>query len=157
MNATADKTRQIDLNLDIDPNLGDGLQNGLNALGQVFGGLVDAIKDVVGPETLKNMEAAGWLGQVAECLDTISAGLKQDGNVPADAVGQFSYFSEQFPAAIADSTLESQSDALQARLQMAQTAVDVAGKDPATAAASIAEVAGYFKAAVASCVPVASA
>ena len=67
MNATADKTRQIDLNLDIDPNLGDGLQNGLNALGQVFGGLVDAIKDVVGPETLTCVDNS-WTGELPVCL-----------------------------------------------------------------------------------------
>lgn len=157
MNGTANTKQQIDLNFDFDPNVGDGLKNGLNALGQVFGGLVTAIKDAVGPEMLKNLEAAGWMGQVAKCLETISTELNQNGSVPADAVGQLSYFSEQFSEAIAGSMLESQSDALKARLQTAQTAIDAAGEDPVAAAAAIAKVAGYFKAAAESFVSAPSA
>ena len=49
------------------------------------GGLVGAIQDAIGPGMLKSLEAANWLGQVAECLETISKILSTD----AHAAGYF--------------------------------------------------------------------
>ena len=146
--------KPLDLKFDIDPKVGESLQGGLDALGQVFGGLVGAIKDAVGPEVMKGIEVAGWLEQLTTCLESIAAGLRSDGIVPADAVGQLTFFAEQFDSAIAGSKLEAQKELLTAKLRMAQQVIDGVNNDPTAAAETVTRVAGYFKAAAASCVPV---
>ena len=143
---------KIDLNEKID--LGENLENGFDAIGKVFGGLVGAIKDAVGPELMKTLEVANWLGQVAECLEKISTGLKSDGTVPAEQAGQLAFYAEQFDSTLDGSKLDAQKAGLLEHLNAAQQAVRDALNDPEAAAATLGHAAGYFKAAAASCVPV---
>lgn len=139
---------------DINVDLGEGLQNGFDAIGKAFGGLVGAIKDAVGPELMKTLEVSTWLGQVAECLEKISNGLSSDGSVPAEPAGQFAFFVDQFDSNLNGSKLESQKPALQGHLQKCQQAIENAAADPAIAVATLSHSAGYFKAAAATCLPI---
>lgn len=152
-NTPADAQKQVpsEFKIDIDPKVGESLQGGLDALGNVFGGLIGAIRDAVGPELMRNMEVAGWVGQVATCLEQIAASLKEDGNVSAEVSGQLSFFVDQFDSSLEGSKLESQQVALKQYLLNAQQAVENADRD---AVSAVAQAAGYFKAAAASCVPI---
>ena len=150
----ADQSPSEDFKIDIDPKIGESLQGGMDAIGKVFGGLVGAIKDAVGPELMRSMEVAGWLGQLASCLDDMANGLNSNSEVPAEASGQFTFYVEQFDSALDGSKLESQKPSLQQQLQKAQQAVASAGSDPDESAAALAQASGYFKAAAASLVPI---
>lgn len=143
-----------ELKIDINENLGESLQNGFDAIGQVFGGLVGAVKDTVGPDLMKTLEVANWLGQLGECLEKVSKGLTADGVVPAEPTGQLAFFAEQFDSTLDGSKLESQKSKLQQHLQNCQQAVENAGADPVSAAVTLSHSAGYFKAAAGSCIPV---
>lgn len=143
-----------EIKIDLNENLGEGLQNGFDAIGKAFGGLVGAIKDAVGPELMKNLEVANWLGRLAECLEKISDGLHSDGSVPAAQAGQFSFYVDLFDATLDGSKLEAQKPAFQQHLNRCQQALKNPVTDAPLAAATLAQSAGYFKAAAASCVPV---
>lgn len=142
-----------EFDIDIDPKVGESLQVGLDALGKVFGGLVGAIQDAVGPELMRGMEVASWLEQLTQCLDLIAEELQSGGNVPSAAVGQLAFFTAQLDETLAGSTLESQQVSLRQQFDRAQQALKNTEDDPASAATVLSEVAGYFKAAAASCVP----
>ena len=143
-----------DFKIDIDPKIGESLQGGMDAIGKVFGGLVGAIKDAVGPELMRSMEVAGWLGQLASCLDDMANGLKTNSEVPAEASGQFAFYVEQFDSSLDGSKLESQKASLKQQLEKAEQAVASAVTDPDASAAALAQASGYFKAAAASLVPI---
>lgn len=143
-----------DIKIDLNESLGEGLQNGFDAIGKVFGGLVGAIKDAVGPELMKTLELANWLGQLAECLEKISVGLNSDGSVPDEPAGQLLFYVDQFDATLDGSKLEAQKPAFQQHLSQCQQALKDAAVDASLAAKTLAKSAGYFKAAAASCVPV---
>ena len=151
---TAEKhfDKKIEANKKID--LGDSLENGFDALGKVFEGLAGAIKDAVGPEIMKTLEVANWLGQLAECVGSIAEGLSAHGAVPAEPAGQFAFFVEQFDTTLDGSKLESKKPALAEHLQNCQQAIANAEGDTATSATSLSHAAGYFRAAAASCVPI---
>lgn len=148
--------KHFDRKIEIDKNieLGEGLENGFDALGKVFGGLVGAIKDAVGPEVIMTLQAANWLGQLAECLQQIVEGLDADGIVPAEPAGQFAFFAEQFSTILDGSKLESQKPSLGQHLQSCQQAIGNGSVDAKAAATVLNHSAGYFKAVAASCFPV---
>jgi len=150
--AEKDPDIKIDINEKID--LSEGLENGFDAIGKVFGGLVGAIKDAVGPELMKTLAVASWLGKLSECLENIAVGLTADGTVPAEPTGQLVFYAEQFDTMLDGSKLESQKAAFREHLQNCQQAVANASDDPSAAATKLSHAAGYFKAAAASCVPV---
>ena len=140
---------------EFDPKTGDGLQKGMEALQQVFGGFVKSIKDAIGPEMMRNLEAAQWLGQLAECLEQIATGLKESGEVPSESAGQLEFFVDQWDSALQGSKLESNQESLRKRLESAQQAIVQTTPDTASRqAAVIAQAAGYFHAAARSVVPV---
>lgn len=139
--------------IEIDPQIDDSLQGGLNALGQVFSGFVGAIKDAVGPELIRNAEVANWLTQLASCLEEISRSLSANGEVPAEATGRLTFFVEQFDTALEDSRLAAQKASLREHLDRAHEAAQGAVSNPEEAATNIGKAAGYFKAAAASCLP----
>lgn len=142
--------------IDIDPRIGESLQGGMDALGKVFGGLVGAIKDAVGPELMRSMEVASWLGQLASCLDDMASGLKSNNELPAESSGQFAFYVEQFSSSLDGSRLASQKASLQLQLENARQAVASAVSDPDASAGALAQASGYFKAAAASLVPIQS-
>ena len=149
------KDETIDTNIDLnDTNFGESLETGFDALGKVFGGLVGAIKDAVGPEMMKTLGAANWLGQVAECLETLSKGLSTDGSIPSEAAGQFSFLADQLDANVDGSKLEAQKATIGEHLQNSRQALDSADNDPQAAAKALAHAVGYFKAAATSVVPI---
>lgn len=150
--ADNDPKIKIDINEKID--LGESIENGFDAIGKVFGGLIGAIKDAVGPEMMKTLAVASWLGQLAECLEKIAGGLTADGTVPAEPAGQLAFYAEQFDTTLDGSKLESQKAAFSEHLQNCQQAVANAAADASAAATTLNHSAGYFKAAAASCVPV---
>ncbi|MEP3479960.1 MAG: hypothetical protein ABJZ55_11985 [Fuerstiella sp.] len=151
---TAEKNFDKKIEIDTDIDLGESLENGFDALGKVFGGLVGAIKDAVGPEVIMTLQAANWLGQLTECLQQIVKGLDADEMVPAEPAGQFSFLAEQFNTILDGSKLESQKPAFGQHLQNCQQAISDAADDAKAAATVLNHSAGYFKAAAASCVPV---
>ena len=83
----ADKEKKIDIKVDLNEKFGESMENGFDAIGKIFGGLVGAIKDAIGPEMMKSLGAATWLGQVAECLEKMSKSLSTDGRVPDEPAG----------------------------------------------------------------------
>lgn len=85
-----------DFQIEIDPKLGDPLEDGLNMLSKVFGGLVQTIKDAVGPEFMRGMELDNWLEQLATCLEQIARSLRETGEVPAERAGELAFFVDQW-------------------------------------------------------------
>jgi hypothetical protein len=152
--SVADQEKKIDIKFDLNENLGDSMGKGLDAIGKVFGGLIGAIKDAVGPEMMKALETANWLGQVAECLETISKSLSTDGSVPDDSVGQLSFLKAQLDSSLEGSKFEAQKATFQQHLQDCQQALDNSSTNPQVAAKTVAQAAGYFKAAAKSLVPI---
>jgi hypothetical protein len=137
-----------------DSQAGDGLQKGLEALQQVFGGFVQSIKDAVGPEMMRNFEAAQWLGQLGDCLDQIATGLRDAGKVPPEAAGQLAFFVDQWDSGLRGSKLEPNRAALRTRLESAEQAIQQAtAENAAQQAAVVAQSAGYFHAAAKSVLP----
>lgn len=139
---------------EFDSKTGDGLQKGMEALQQVFGGFVKSIKDAMGPEVIRNLEAAQWLGQLAECLEQIATGLKASGEVPSESAGQLEFLADQWDGALVGSKLESNQESLRKRLESAQQAILQTTPDTASRQAElIAQTAGYFQAAAKSVLP----
>ena len=154
--SVAEKGKNIDFTLDLNEKLGGSMENGFDALGKVFGGLVGAIKEAIGPELMKSIGAATWLGQVAQCLETLSKSLSTDGTVPDEPAGQLSFLLNQLDASLDGTKLEAQKGAFQQHLQSCQQALANAAADPRAAAKTLAHAVGYFKAAATSMVPIQS-
>jgi hypothetical protein len=152
----ADKEKKIDIKVDLNEKLGESMENGFDAIGKIFGGLVGAIKDAIGPEMMKSLGAATWLGQVAECLEKMSKSLSTDGRVPDEPAGQLSFLQGQLDTSLDGSKLESQKATFQEHLRNSLQALENADADPQSAAKTLARAAGYFKAAATSMVPMQS-
>ena len=151
----ADDDKKIDIKLDLNKeDFGESLENGFDALGKVFGGIVGAIKDAVGPEMIKLLGTAKFLSQVAECLETISKSLSTDNTIPDESVGQLSFLQGQLDTSLDGTKLEAQKSGFQEHLEKSQQALEDAAADPQAAAKTLAHAAGYFKAAAKSCMPV---
>ena len=152
----AEKDKKIDIKLDLNEKLGGSMENGFDALGKIFGGLVGAIKEAIGPEVMKSLGAATWLGQVAQCLETLSKSLSTDGTVPDEPAGQLSFLLSQIDVSLDGTKLAAQKGTFQQHLQNCQQALTNASTDPRAAAKTLAHGAGYFKAAATSMVPIQS-
>lgn len=74
--------KKIDFKIDLNEKLGESMENGFDAIGKFFGGLVGAIKEAIGPVLMKSLGAANWLGQTAQCLEALSKSLSTDGTLP---------------------------------------------------------------------------
>lgn len=74
-----DKKEKSDqeFNFSFDGDVGDALGQGMDALKSVLGGIVDAVQDAIGPEGMRNLEAAQWLTQVATWLESVATGLRE--------------------------------------------------------------------------------
>jgi hypothetical protein len=146
--------KPLDFKIEIDPKLGDSVQGGLDAIQKVFAGFVQTIKDTIGPETLRNLEAGNWLEQLAVCLDQIAVGLRDIGAVPPDKAGELAFYLEQWESAVQGSKFESQQAALRQRLDGVRQAVErVPEGNAAQEAKVLTEAAGYFHAAAKTAVP----
>ena len=151
----ADK-KKIDFNIDLNEKFGESMENGFEALGKIFGGLVGAIKEAIGPEMMKSLAAANWLGQIARCLEKLSQSLSTDGTVADEPLGRLSFLKDQLDESLDGSKLQAQKATFQQHLQNCQQALANADADPQTAAKTLAHAAGYFEAAASSCVPIQS-
>jgi hypothetical protein len=140
--------KKIDFKVDLNEKLDESMGNGFDAIGKIFGGIIGAIKDAVGPEMMKA------LGAAAQCLEAISKSLSTDGTVPGEPNGQLSFLKDQLDKSLDGTNLEAQKATFQQYLQNSQQALENAAADPQAAAKTLAHAAGYFKAAATSFVPV---
>ncbi len=153
---SASESSEQKFRVEIDPQVEQSLQGGLDALGKVFGGLVNSIKDAVGPELMRSMEVANWLEQLATCLDGIAGELRSSGSASWESVGQLDFYVDQFDAELQDTKLADRQAALREHLDSAHAAVKQVTPDNAVQQADqIAKAAGYFRAAARSLVPIA--
>lgn len=153
-NKNSSSDRPGEFKIEFDSQSGDGLQKGMEALQQVFGGFVQSIKDAIGPEMIRNMEAAQWLDQLATCLEEIATGLRETGSVPPEAAGKLAFHVDGWDSSLKGSKLEARQAALRERLQTAEQAIQQVTQDNAEhQAALVGQAAGYFRAAAKSIIP----
>lgn len=129
----------------IDIKAGGGLEGAMAALQKVFEGVAAAAKKAIGPERLRNHEAAEWLGRVAACLAETAAALRDTTHAQGKA-GELAFYSEQLDAEIKGSKFEAQHAALRRRLDGVLQALGTGAAADAVAE----EAAGYFRAAAGS-------
>ena len=131
---------------DFNEQFGKSFEAGLGALQQVFAGFVKMAQNAVGPELVRNIQAASWLGSVAECLDAVA----NAGQLTNHQVGEIDSFLERCQAELNDSRFASQIPSFQSRLSaVAALAARTAGpaeKLSAEDIRSVASAAGYFRA-----------
>ena len=144
---TPDPTPQSDAPGSAEVNIDKGLQVGLDAIQKVFAGLVTAVKNAIGPEMLRMLEAGNFLSQVGTCLDETAAALRESGTCPPEKLGELACLRERLAVELKGSKFEGQTTALRERLEMAGQAA-TAGD-----ARSLAVVAGYFHAAAKTAAP----
>lgn len=146
--------RPKEIQIDIPADVGDSLQGGLDAIGKVFGGLVNSIKDAVGPELMRGMEAANWLEQVASCLDEIADGLRESGAAPWESLGQLDFYVEQFDGELEGTKLAERQRELRKHLEAAYAAAKQGDSNDAAAQAdNVSRASGYFRAAARTLIP----
>lgn len=131
---------------DFNEQFGKSFEAGLGALQQVFAGFVKMAQDAVGPELIRNIQAASWLSAVAECLDAIT----NAGQITNHQAGEIDSFVERCQAELNGSRFASQIPSFQSRLgAVAAVAARTAGTDEKLIAEDIrilASAAGYFRA-----------
>ncbi len=133
-------------------DVGAGFQAGLDVLGKALAGIVQAAKDAIGPELLRNLAAGQLFQQIATCLDEAAKAIEQSGTCPPQNRGQLMCYLERLEAEIKGSKFEAQGVALQGRLE--KTVGLLSDSNAPSAAKQIAEIAGYFHAAASSAAPV---
>lgn len=133
-------------NADFNEHFGKSFEAGLGALQQVFAGFVKMAQNAVGPELIGNIQAASWLGSVAECLDVIT----NAGQITNHQAGEIDSFVARCQAELNGSRFASQIPSFQGRLStVAAVAARTAGTDEKLSAEDIrgvASAAGYFRA-----------
>lgn len=131
----------------------NGLQNGLEVLGKALASIVQAAKDAIGPELMRNLAAGQLFQQIAVSLDEAAAGIEATGTCPPAPRGQLSLYLDRLAAEIKGSKFEEQGVNLQGRLEKTLRLLSEANSP--SAANAVKEAAGYFHAAAASAMPVA--
>lgn len=133
-------------NTDFNEQFGKSFEAGLGALQQVFAGFIKMAQDTVGPELIRNIQAASWLSSVAECLDVIA----NAGQITNHQAGEIDSFVERCQSELNSSRFASQIPSFQSRLSaVAALAARTAGpaeKLSAEDIRSVASAAGYFRA-----------
>lgn len=149
------KTSAQEFNFSFDGDAGDALGQGMEALKSVLGGIVGAVKEAIGPEGIRNLEASQWLTQAASCLEAVATGLREQGKVPAGKAGELTCFLERVRDEVKGSKFESQLSSLRQRLEDALQLVERSGGAEGSAVSEqdinrLSDSAGYFNAAAAS-------
>ncbi len=75
-------------NVSFDGDVRDAVGQGVDALKSVLGGFVNAVKEAIGPEGIRNLEASRWLAQAAICLEAVAMGLRVHGKIPPGKAGE---------------------------------------------------------------------
>ena len=132
-------------------DLGKALEGGMAALQKVFEGIATAAKKAIGPDVLRNFEAAAWIGRVAGCLEETTVALKDAPANVAGKSGELACYLEQLETEIRGSKFVNQQASLRQRLD---GVVQALAGDPSGAAQKAAEAAGYFRASANSVGPV---
>lgn len=138
--------------IDLDANLGKGIEGALTAIQKLFAGFATAAKNAVGPELVRNLEAAAWLNRVAACLDEV-ANLDGSPTAAAGKAGELACHVERLAAEVKGSKFEPQEPALRGRLDAVVKALGTGS----AAAPVAAEAAGYLRAAANSVAPIPAA
>lgn len=129
----------------------NGLQSGLEVLGKALASIVQAAKDAIGPELMRNLAAGQLFHQIAASLDEAAAGIEQNGTCPPAPRGQLNLYLDRLAMEIKGSKFEGQGIALQGRLEKVLGLLSDANSP--SAANAVKEVAGYFHAAATSAAP----
>ncbi len=131
-----------------DGKLGDSFQAGMGALQQVFEGFAKMAQNAVGPEMVKNLQAGGWLGSVADCLDVIAASTGS--GVPGSQVGELECYVEQLESELTGTRFAPQIGSFRNRLDSVSTitarALQSGGGISREDGQILAAAAGYFRA-----------
>ncbi len=150
----ANGKKAAEFKIDIDPKIGEklqeGLQGGVDVLQGLFSGFVKSIQDAMGPEMMRNLEASQWLGQVAASLDEVAVAWRAGAPTPSGKSGELSCYAERLAEEIRGSRVEGQADSLRNWLELAKSAIE---RDDSQSR-SVADAAGYFSATAKSAMPV---
>lgn len=142
-------------NFSFNGEAGDALGQGMDALKSVLGGFVNMVKEAIGPEGIRNLEASQWLTHAASCMSEVATGLRELGAVPAGKAGELTCFRERVDAEIRGSKFESQLPSLRQRLDDALQFIEQRSGSEGSAVSEqdinrLSDSAGYFNAAAAS-------
>ena len=152
-NVDSRSKNKSEFKIEIDPKIGEafqgGLQGGVDALGQLFTGLMKSITNAVGPELVRNVSASQWLEQVATSLDEVAAAWRSDQATPVGKSGELTCYLDRIAEEVAGSRVESQLAALRDRLTQVLALVDNEQRDLKI----VTNVAGYFHASAKSAMP----
>jgi hypothetical protein len=99
--------------------LGETLEAGLGAIKGVLGGFFNMAQELLGPEGMKNLEAARWLAHVAASLDDLATSLADDSLVPVGKAGELTCFLERVDDELDGSKFATQAASIEARLKEA--------------------------------------
>jgi hypothetical protein len=143
----ADGTKKT-VEFKFDGNVGNSLQAGFGALQQVFEGFAKMAQNAIGPELVKNLQAGGWLGSVADTLDAIAA--SNGSGVPGAQAGELACYIERLESELTGSKFAPQLGSFRNRLESAAAATERAmqsgGGISREDAQIVAAAAGYFRA-----------
>lgn len=99
--------------------LGETLEAGMGAIKGVLGGFLNMAQDLIGPEGMKNLEAARWLSHVAASLDDLANSLADDSLVPVGKAGELECFIERVDDELEGSKFATQTASFKSRLREA--------------------------------------
>ncbi len=120
-NGKDSEKREGHFKIDIDPKIGEKLQEGLHSgvdvIQGLFSGFVKSIQDAMGPDMLKNLSAGQWLLQVAASLEEICDAWRSGQPTPAGKAGELACYVERLEEEIQGSRVANQLVPLRERLQ----------------------------------------
>lgn len=148
-----------DFRIDIDPKVGEkiqeGLQGGVDMIQSLFTGFVKSIQDAVGPEMLKNVSAGQWLLQVAASLNEVCDSWRAGQATLAGKSCELACYIERLEEEIQGSRVANQLAALQERLSNAIAALDQASPESQSSSLRLlSDTVGYIQATAKSAMPV---
>jgi hypothetical protein len=148
-----------DFRIDIDPKVGEkiqeGLQGGVDMIQSLFTGFVKSIQDAMGPDMLKNVSAGQWLLQVASSLDEVCDAWRVGQPTPAGKTGELACYVERLEEEIQGSRVANQLTALRDRLNSAIAALDQASPESQSSSLRLlSDTVGYIQATAKSAMPV---
>lgn len=109
---------------EVDPKINASFRDGIQALQDLFSGVIQTFQDSIGEEWSKNASAAAWLSQVVVCLQEIEQSWATGDFEQPSKLGELSCFLDRMTREIEGSRIAYQAEALQLRvtqiLQMLQ-------------------------------------
>jgi hypothetical protein len=151
--------REGEFKIDIDPKIGEklqeGLQGGVDVIQSLFSGFVKSIQDAMGPDMLKNISAGQWLLQVAASIDEVCDAWRSGQPTPAGKSGELACYIERLEEEIQGSRVANQLAALRERLSNAIAALDqLSPESQSSSLRLLSDTVGYIQATAKSAMPV---